>query len=51
MIDKMFDNPKIAICITVEEKTLKKIDSVRGMIPRSAFIQNILKNNLKRDGC
>jgi hypothetical protein len=38
----------IAICITVEEKTLRKIDSVRGLIPRSTYIQDILNKNLKK---
>ena len=33
--------------ISVPEKTLKKLDSMRGLVPRSAYIVNILSSHLK----
>jgi len=38
------------ISITIEEITLEKIDSIRGLIPRSAFIENILEKSLSKKG-
>lgn len=38
----------VAICITVEEKTLEKIDNIRGLIPRSAWIQDVLEKKLTK---
>lgn len=50
MLDINNNMSSVAICITVDEKTLKEIDKIRGMVPRSAFIQNILNKNLIKKG-
>jgi hypothetical protein len=38
-----------AICISLNQKTLKDIDANRGLVSRSAWINDILNKDLKRD--
>ncbi len=37
----------VKITITLSEKTLSLVDHVRGLIPRSTYIQDVLSKNLK----
>jgi hypothetical protein len=37
----------VIVCISLNPKTLEKIDNIRGLIPRSAWIGDILNKNLK----
>lgn len=39
--------PKKVTAFSLERETLKEIDDRRGLIPRSAYVQNILNNALK----
>ncbi len=34
--------------LSFQEETLKKIDSVRGLIARSAYMEEVLSNHLKK---
>jgi len=38
---------KKQISITLEKEILQKVDNKRGLIDRSTFIENIIKENLK----
>ena len=39
-----------AVSITLDKKTLDKIDSIRGLVPRSTFIEDILEKSLSKRG-
>jgi hypothetical protein len=40
----------VKVTITLSEKTLDRVDHVRGLIPRSAYIQDVIAKNLKKGG-
>ena len=33
--------------LSFQERTLKKVDSIRGLVPRSTYIENIISIHLK----
>jgi len=35
------------VCISLEEKTISKIDRLRGLVPRSRFIESRIIEELK----
>lgn len=41
---------KIIVGISIEDEILKQIDGHRGLIPRSRYIQEILRLGLKNKG-
>ena len=38
----------VKITITLSEKTLEKVDHIRGLTKRSTWIQDVLEKNLKK---
>jgi metal-responsive CopG/Arc/MetJ family transcriptional regulator len=44
---KAVANMKPVVSITIEDELLKRIDKLRGDIPRSIFIQRILEKELE----
>ena len=36
------------ISITLQEQTLEKLDKICGLVPRSAYIENVLAEHLKK---
>jgi len=38
----------VKITITIAEKTLDKVDNVRGLVPRSTYIADIVEKKCKR---
>jgi len=37
------------VSVSLQDKTLKKLDKTRGLIPRSTYIDAILKKSLKKE--
>jgi len=35
--------------VTIKAETLEKLDRIRGLIPRSTFIEKVLSENLKEN--
>lgn len=42
---------RFSVGISIDTEILNKLDSVRGMIPRSRFIEKIVKDNLEESKC
>lgn len=40
----------VHVTLTIPEDVLKSIDDVRGMVPRSTYITNVLVKNSKESG-
>ncbi len=38
----------VQITITLAKNTLEEVDQLRGLIPRSTYIQDVLNKNLKK---
>lgn len=41
---------KQRISITIDEHVLKELDKRRGLVPRSRFVEEILKRGLRKGG-
>lgn len=40
----------VKITITLAEKTLDKVDNIRGLVPRSTYIADIVERKCNRSG-
>lgn len=41
---------KVVISVSLQDTVVKQVDSVRGGVPRSAFIEHLITEGLKENG-